>query len=388
MATVKAFRGIFPREGIAADFTLDLENLTYSNVKTLAKEKSPSFAKLLVPPVDKKAPKHLRKGISFKLIDESFKAFLDEGILIEDKGDSFYYIEIQNDSRTFRGIWTLTSVQDYLDGAIKRHEAVDLRREMGLVDYISNSGIDANPVLLVYPRSELLIDLSKKVALNSPFLAFLKGGLEYKLWRFPAALESELVSAFKDIGNCYVGDGHHRLEAVKENSLKIRKTLFFNSVYISSPDIEILGFNRLIKSEMNISIDLMMTKLEANFRLSHRNSLVIPARKGSFGVYYKKHCYELECSAENSNLDVNILHYEILSILFGRDTYEIEYMSQKIPVEEQIEKAEDSKNGLLFFLFPVTVTELIKVADSGNLMPPKSTYVLPKFLSGLLINRI
>jgi uncharacterized protein (DUF1015 family) len=150
MPKIKPFRGIHPSQSKAAEVVTNLENLSISDAKVIRQGNPYSFVNMLVPNLDNLFLMGSKNELAFKKINENFEDFLEKGIFIRDSDPSIYVYQVKRSGLTQTGIWTITSIDDYLNNVIKKHELTSADREQSLIDYLQQTGIDANPVLITY----------------------------------------------------------------------------------------------------------------------------------------------------------------------------------------------------------------------------------------------
>lgn len=411
MPKIKPFCGIRPNPAYAGEVVLDIENLSLEEAKIIRQENPYSYVNMLVPKLDNLFLRGSKNELAFKKINENFEDFLDKGILIRDQIPSIYIYRISRNQNSQTGIWTISSIDDYLENKIRKHEHTRPEREHVLANYMQQTGIDANPVLITYNKTEEIEFVIKEVTQSAPDLQFRKQGALHELWKMdhPERVEG-LVAGFDQVPVAYIADGHHRAAAAALLALNQRKLNpsftgeeeynFFTSVYMSLEELEIYPFYRLIRDLNGLSVDAFVAKLAANFSVLESNEIVIPDIKGSFGLYTGKQWYLLVANKYDLkgdddvifDLDVSILQdkvfNEILAITDPRNDPRISFSGAVLPIHDMITQVNDGDYAALFTLYPVTADELTRVADSNQVMPPKSTWFEPKFQAGLLIHQI
>ncbi len=411
MPRIKPFPGIHPAPQVAAKVAVQLEDLSLEGARSLRKQNPWSYINMLVPKVENPYLRGSKSELAYKAINDNFEEFLEHGILVTDREPAVYVYEQASNGQLFRGIWTITSIDDYLDNTIRKHEHTREEREQNLVEYIRQTGIDANPVLITYPGSPVADRMIQQAIATVPVLDFALDDVRHRLW---AVTDREsvdaLVADFAQLGTTYIADGHHRAAAACTYGIQRRKLNlkhhgreeynYFSSVYMSFDQLEIHAFHRLVMA-IDLDVEAFLTALRVSFQVTRltEGEAFVPDEAGVFGLYLASAWYRLEAAAEQINdpdpvnsLDVSILQRLVLGPLLGiadpRADERLHVMGGRTPVSELVAAVDKGTFSLAFTLFPTTIGQLVRVADSGEVMPPKSTWFEPKFSSGLLIHRM
>ncbi|HEY1061935.1 MAG TPA: DUF1015 domain-containing protein [Daejeonella sp.] len=409
MPKIKPFRGIHPGKNFAGKVVLNLENLSLSEAKLIRQENPYSYVNMLVPKLDNFFLLGSRNELTFKKINENFEEFLDEGILVKDPLPSIYVYQINREGHSQVGIWTTTSIDDYLNNVVRKHELTRADREQSLIDYLQQTGIDANPVLITYKYVPEIERILQETILKEPDITYTKENSDHKLWIIDQkAVIMSLIKAFASLPSSYIADGHHRAAAASLYGIQRRKLNlkhkgdeeynFFTSVYMSTDQLKIYGFNRLVKDLKGHSVSEFLEKLKTDFNITDSDKVVLPTEMHAFGMYLDKKWFLLEFKHELNikspleELDVSILQNYIFSGILNisdpRTDPAIDFMPGPLPIRDLIHKVDQKEFALAFTLFPTSIDQLIRVADEGEVMPPKSTWFEPKFDVGLLIHHI
>lgn len=410
MPKIKPFNGIKPNPVNAGNVVLDIENLSLQEAKIIRQDNPYSYVNMLVPKLDNVFLRGSKNELAFKKINENFEEFLEKGVLIRDSKPSIYVYRVTRDGITQTGIWTVTSIDDYLSNKIKKHELTRPERETVLIDYLQQTGIDANPVLITYGTVPAINEVISTVCQAQPDLSFSKTGALHQLWKTDETSKiGTLVTEFANISSVYLADGHHRAAAASLLALKQRKLNpnytsdeefnFFTSVYMAFDQLIIYPFHRLVKNLKGNSTTSFINELNKYFKVEHSLDIVAPDKLHHFGMYMGGIWYKLTANTfllagcdPVSILDVSILQNHIfkaiLNIQEPRTDPVISFAGGILPIEDLVEMVDQGKEKVLFTLFPTSIDQLVKVADQGGLMPPKSTWFEPKFQVGLLIHKI
>ena len=410
MPKIKPFRGIHPSQSSVEKVVVNLENLSISEAKLIRQENPYSYVNMLVPKLDNIFLMGSKNELAFKKINENFEDFLDKGIFIQDEKASIYIYQVSREGIIQTGIWTVTSIDDYLNNVVKKHELTNAAREQSLIDYIQQTGIDANPVLITYKPVSSIDNIICNVTESQADISFSKDGTEHRLWK----IDDEktlfiLVDEFSKLSSTYIADGHHRAAATSLLGIQRRKLNlkhkgdeeynFFTSIYMSTDQLKVYGFNRLFKDLNGLSEDEVISLISQHFDITQSLNVVQPTNNHVFGMYLAGNWYQLSAKDEIttssnplSKLDVSILQDYILSPIFQvknpRTDPRINYKGGLLPINDLITLVDSGEYAIAFTLYPTGIEQLMEVADAGEVMPPKSTWFEPKFDVGLLIHQI
>ena len=339
----------------------------------------------------------------FKGVANKFQDFKNNNVFIEDEIPAFYLYEIKTKNDLFTGIIAGTSVEDYKKDVIKKHEdTLQYRVEM-FKDYLHQTRFNTEPVLITYPDSVELntwILLKKK---NRAVYEFSTTNKEkHTLWKIDTQSDIDwLENHFEEIPNLYIADGHHRSASAEllyeqDQHLGNPNLNYFMSFLIAESNVKIYEFNRIIRDLNGYTKEAFLEKLKENFEIeSKEQELWKPQNKKEFGMYLDEKFYALifkhkeQREGIKQKLDAQILYDTVLQPLLGigdlRNDERIDYISGKQSVTAIKEKVDDGEFAVGFMLYPSNINEIKAFADNNLIMPPKSTYIEPKFRSGLVV---
>lgn len=339
----------------------------------------------------------------FKGVANKFQDFKNNDVFIEDEIPAFYLYEIKTKNDLFTGIIAGTSVDDYKKDVIKKHEdTLQYRVEM-FKDYLHQTRFNTEPVLITYPDSVELntwILLKKK---NRAVYEFSTTNKEkHTLWKIDTQSDIDwLENHFEEIPNLYIADGHHRSASAEllyeqDQHLGNPNLNYFMSFLIAESNVKIYEFNRIIRDLNGYTKEDFLEKLKENFEIeSKEQELWKPQNKKEFGMYLDEKFYALifkhkeKREGIKQKLDAQILYDTVLQPLLGigdlRNDERIDYISGKQSVTAIKEKVDDGEFAVGFMLYPSNINEIKAFADNNLIMPPKSTYIEPKFRSGLVV---
>lgn len=340
----------------------------------------------------------------FKAVANKYQDFKHDQILIEEEHPVFYLYEIQSKGQTFTGIIAGTSVKDYQNNVIKKHEDTLQYRVELFKDYLHQTNFNTEPVLITYPDSveiNTFIALRKK---SKPIYEYSTTNKEkHTLWKIDTQSEIDwLQEHFENIPNLYIADGHHRSASAEllfeqDKHLGNENLNYFMSFLIAESNVKIYEFNRLIRDLNGLSKDDFIKKLSEHFVIIAKDQEIWkPQNKFEFGMYLDGSFYALFYKKENhqqasilDNLDSQILYDKVLFPLLGiedlRNDERIDYIPGKQSISVIKDLIDEGEFEVGFMLYPSDINEIKALADNDLIMPPKSTYIEPKFRSGLVV---
>ena len=355
---------------------------------------NPAFANVQKISLDKRF-----KGVALKYQD-----FKNEHIFVQEESPVFYVYDIESKKQKFTGIIAGTSVEDYKKGVIKKHEDTLQYRVELFKDYLHQTRFNTEPVLITYPDSVELntwIQIKKQ---SEPLYSFTTTNKEkHTIWKIDTQSDINwLTTHFEHIPNLYIADGHHRSASAEllyeeDKHLKNENLRYFMSFLIPESNVKIYEYNRIIRDLNGFSKEEFIKKLEDNFIIKNKEQeLWKPQDKFEFGMYLDGNFYALLYRFNNNDknqvlntLDAQILYDKVLYPILGiedlRNDERIDYISGKQPITAIKEVVDEGEFEVGFMLYPSNINEIKAFADNDLIMPPKSTYIEPKFRSGLVI---
>lgn len=322
-----------------------------------------------------------------------------------------YYIYRQRMGNIVQtGIVGCASVDDYLNNVIKKHEHTRADKEEDRIRHVDTCDANTGPIFLSYRSNDNVKSVIEKYTDKEAEYDFVsEGDVENTVWVVSCEEDIKALSqAFSLIPSLYIADGHHRAASAVKVALKRREQCdsfkgdeefnFFLAVAFCADDLEIMDYNRLIKDKNGLTSCELLGRLSEYFEISESETAVKPHSRHSFGFYCDRKWYSLTlkkglCDESNvlESLDVSILQKYVISGIFGisdpRTDKRIDFVGGIRGLKE-LERRCSEDMELAFSMYPTSMEELMLIADSGQVMPPKSTWFEPKLLSGLFIHKL
>lgn len=337
---------------------------------------------------------------------------IEEGLYIQEKAPAIYIYQQIMDGRGQKGIVCCTSVDDYINNIIKKHERTRLLKEIDRVNHVDICNANTGPIFLTYRNNNEISSIVEEWTKKEPVYDFIsEDGNGHRVWIIDDNIVIEkLVKLFKSIKYLYIADGHHRSASAVKVALKRRKQLgkytgneefnYFLSIIYPDTELKVFDYNRTVKDLNGLSEEEFFSKVEESFYLSksESNKPVSPKNKHEFGMYMNKQWFILRAkdgSFDESNpidsLDVSILQNNLLNPILGisdpTKSERIEFIGGIRGLKE-LENRADNDMKVSFSMYATTIDDIMNVADSGKIMPPKSTWFEPKPRSGIFIHKL
>lgn len=342
----------------------------------------------------------------FKMVYNKLNDFKKEGVFIKEEQPVFYIYQIKKKNHSFTGILAGTSLEDYQENIIKKHEDTLEYRVQVFKEYLHFSRFNAEPVLMMYPEQEDINRWIEKIKQNDPIYDFSTVIKErHTLWKVDQPEDIQwVIDRFDQVNELYIADGHHRSASAhilmqEDNGGNNVNLKHFMSFLIAESNIKIYEYNRIIHDLNNHSKEEFLAKLQEKFIVENKEQqLWKPTQKMEFGMYFDGNFYALKlkearkCDDLLQQLDAQILYDEVLHPILGLDDLRNDARIDYVPGSESIvtikEMVDDGEYEVGFMLYPTNVQEIKTLADNDLIMPPKSTYIEPKFMNGLIIYEI
>lgn len=409
MADVKPFRAIRPtKEKVAFVVSRSYEEYSQKELNASLKFNPFSFLHIINPGF--KFDKKVTGSKRFALVRNRYLEFLEEGILKKDQLPGYYLYEINSPDFKSYGLYCATSVADYRNGTIKKHEDTIKRREALFADYLKTVRFNAEPVLMTYEENARIKNLLESQKNRSPDYHFTTTDrVTHKLWVISeTGISKQIQQEFRKVNKLYIADGHHRSASSdllcnlleNEEVAKEKASSYFMSYLIPESQIKIYEFNRMIKDLNGLDKEEFLIHLDTFYRIENKGTMLYsPSRKNHFSMYLEGDFYALYLRKKVYNftdalsrLDTQILYKTILQPVLGienlRNDKRISYGYGKHNTIRMKDEIDSGNFKVGFSMMPVTMEEIKEIGDADLVMPPKSTYIEPKLRSGLAIYEI
>jgi len=408
MSLIRPFAGLRPAPGRAADVLAppyDVLNTEEARVRAAGRPWSflhISKPEIDLPPgTDQYSPEVYAKG------KENFAHQITEGVLVRDPQPCYYLYRLVMGAHTQTGIVAAASVPDYDSNRIRKHEFTRPDKEDDRVRQIDALNAQTGPVFLTYKHNAGIDALVARVANGAPEVdVTAEDGVRHALWvlREPADIEM-ITRTFEAMDNLYIADGHHR-SAAASRVAATRKVAnpehtgneaynYFLAVIFPDDQMQILDYNRVVKDLNGHSVEELVTEIAEAFTVEPEKAAVKPSRAGEFGMYLDGRWYRLHIDPEFipdedpvKRLDVSLLQDNLLGPILAigdqRHDKRIDFVGGIRGLQELERRVDSGEMACAFSIFPTSMADLMRVADAGEVMPPKSTWFEPKLADGLV----
>lgn len=413
MAKVKPFRGVRPpKEYVEKVASKPYDVLSSEEARAEAGDNEMCLYHIIKPEIDfepgtgEHEPKVYDKAV------ENFKKFQDKGWLVQDTQECYYIYAQTMDGRTQYGFVVGASVEDYLTGRIKKHELTRREKEADRMHHIEINNANIEPVFLAFPDNSTLEDIIDRTAQTTPEYDFVsEDGIGHTLWVIKdEETINTITKEFAEIPYLYIADGHHRTAAaahVGEEKAKAdpnhngtEEYNYLLAVCFPQSHLKVMDYNRVVVDLNGNSEDQFIEKLADKFIVEEKGTEIYkPAKLHNFSLYLGGKWYSLtakEGTYDDNDpigvLDVTISSDYILRDILGitdlRTDKRIDFVGGIRGLGELKQRVDSGEMKMALALYPVTMKQIIDIADSGKIMPPKATWFEPKLRSGLIIHKL
>ncbi|MBN2728548.1 MAG: DUF1015 domain-containing protein [Bacteroidales bacterium] len=414
MAILKAFRGLRPPKEIAKQLaSRPYDVLNSKEARKEADGNEYSLLHIIKPEIDLPEGMDEHAPEVYQKAQSNFNAFREKGWLVQDEEEHIYIYAQTMNGKTQYGIVGCAGVDDYLNNVIKKHELTRHEKEEDRMKHVRITNANMEPVFFSYPAKpeldNLIMDYAKSNEAEYDFTA--DDGVGHHFWVIrEKEVIDKVIGLFGEIPATYVADGHHRTAAAalvgKEkrgqnpNYDGSEEFNYFLAVHFPDNQLSIIDYNRVVKDLNGNSVDELIEKLKEDFEVEKMGSEIYkPNQLHEFSMYVEGNWYKLlaKQGTYNDNDPIGVLDVTIMSSLVFdkqldikdlRTDNRIDFVGGIRGLGELVRRVDSGEMKAAFALYPVSMKQLIDIADTGNIMPPKTTWFEPKLRSGLVVHSL
>ena len=413
MAKVKPFRGVRPPRHLVEEVaSRPYDVLNSEEARREAEGNEKSLYHIIKPEIDFEPGFDEHHPAVYDKAVENFRMFQEKGWLRQDEKENYYIYAQTMDGRTQYGFVVAAWVPDYMEGRIKKHELTRRDKEEDRMKHVRCNNANIEPVFFAFPDNEALEQLIREVTAGEPEYDFTApDGFGHTLWVIDDPKQIETVTTeFEKIPALYIADGHHRSAAAAlvgnekaQNNPDHKgdeEYNYFMAVAFPASHLKIIDYNRVVRDLNGLTPAEFLDKLRENFTVEEKGTEIYkPAGLHNFALYLDGKWYSLTAKPGTYNdadpigvLDVTVSSDLILRDILGitdlRSDKRIDFVGGIRGLKELQDRVDSGEMAMALALYPVTMGQLIDIADSGNIMPPKTTWFEPKLRSGLVIHKL
>lgn len=413
MANVKPFRGIRPPKDLVERVaSRPYDVLSSDEARAEAAGNPMSLYHIIKPEIDFNDGTDEHDPVVYEQAVKNFELFKRQGWLLQDSKECYYLYAQTMDGRTQYGFVVAACVDDYLNGRIKKHELTRREKEADRMRHIQVNKANIEPVFLAFPDNSALQQVIDQVSATQPEYDFVApDGIGHTLWCVcDEQLIATITAAFNDIPYLYIADGHHRTAAAAHVGEEMahndphhtgkEEYNYLLAVCFPQSHLRVMDYNRVVKDLNGLSSAEFLDKIGVHFIIEPKGTEPYrPQRLHNFALYLPGQWYSLTAKPGTyddndpiGTLDVtvssNLILRDILNIQDLRTSHRIDFVGGIRGLGELQRRVDSGEMAAALALYPVTMQQIIDIADSGNIMPPKATWFEPKLRSGLIIHSL
>ena len=410
---VKPFRGVRPPRELVKDVaSRPYDVLNSEEARKEAEGNERSLYRIIKPEIDFLAGKDEHDADVYEKAAENFKMFCDNGWLVQDEKEHYYVYAQTMNGKTQYGLVVCAYVEDYMTGKIKKHELTRRDKEEDRMKHVRITDANIEPVFFSYPDNNKINRVVEKVIQREPEYDFVSvDGVGHHFWLIDEDNDiASITETFSQIPSLYIADGHHRSAAAAlVGAEKAKKNLdhtgneeynYFMAVCFPDSQLTIIDYNRVVRDLNGLTPNEFIQKLEKNFIVEPTGSdIERPKNLHNFSIYLDGRSFSVTAKPGTyddndpiGQLDVtissNLILDEILGIKDLRSDKRIDFVGGIRGLDELKHRVDSGEMAFAIALYPVSMKQLMDIADTGNIMPPKTTWFEPKLRSGLVIHKL
>ena len=413
MARIKPFKGVRPPRHLVEEVAsrpYDVLNSEEARIEAEGNDKS--LYHIIKPEIDFEIGFDEHDPAVYDKAVENFKKFQDNGWLVQDNKENYYIYAQTMNGRTQYGFVVGAWVPDYMEGRIKKHELTRRDKEEDRMKHVRCNNANIEPVFFAFPDNEVLEEIIRKTTAGEPEYDFVApDGFGHTLWVIDDDdTIATITKEFDKIPHLYIADGHHRSAAAalvgaekaasNPNHTGDEEYNYFMAVAFPASHLNIIDYNRVVKDLNGLTPEQFIKRLEENFTVEDKGTEIYqPNALHNFALYLDGRWYSLTAKPgtfDDSDpigvLDVTVSSDLILRDILGitdlRSDKRIDFVGGIRGLGELQKRVDSGEMAMALALYPVTMDQLINIADTGNIMPPKTTWFEPKLRSGLVIHKL
>jgi len=414
MAIIKPFKGIRPPKDLVEKVeSRPYDVLDSEEARAEAGDNEMSLYHIIKPEIDFPVGTSEYDPRVYEKAAENFKKFQDNGWLVQDEKEQYYIYAQTMNGKTQYGLVIGAYVNDYMTNVIKKHELTRRDKEEDRMKHVRVNNANIEPVFFAYPDNKVLDELVKKYTQTTPEYDFIApvDGFGHKFWIISDDADIKTVTKeFADMPSLYIADGHHRSAAAalvgaekakqNPNHKGDEEYNYFMAVAFPASQLTILDYNRVVKDLNGLTSEQFLEALKKNFEVEKKGEAEYkPQQLHEFSLYLDNNWYSLkakEGTYDNNDpigvLDVDISSRLILDEILGikdlRSDKRIDFVGGLRGLKELKRRVDNGEMRTALALYPVSMQQIMDIADSGKIMPPKATWFEPKLRSGLIIHKL
>ena len=411
MAVIRQFKAVRPTPAMAEKVAaLPYDVVNSEEARDMTAGKPYSFLHVDKAEIDLPVGIDIYSPEVYAKAKENLDNLIANGILIQDDKPMLYIYELTMEGRSQTGLVACTSIDEYINGIIKKHELTREDKEQDRIRHVDICNANTGPIFLAYRTVDKISEIINKIKKNLPLYNFTaEDGIKHRAWVIDNEDDiNNLVELFKDVPSLYIADGHHRNASAAKVGLKRRiekpdytgdeEFNYYLSVIFPSDQLKILDYNRVVIDLNGMSDEEFITKLSEKFDIKNVSGRAKPEKQYDFGMYLNKKWYMMTAKSSIitedavKGLDVSILQDNVLIPLLGigdiRTDKRIDFVGGIRGLGELEKRVDSGEMKVAFAMYPTSIEQLMTIADEDKIMPPKSTWFEPKLRSGLFIHSL
>jgi uncharacterized protein (DUF1015 family) len=412
MALIKPFKALRPKAELAAQVAaLPYDVMNSQEAKQMAAGNSLSFLHISHAEIDLPSETSLYDVAVYQKAAQNFQQLIADKVLLQDEKENLYIYALTMNGRTQIGLVACCSIEEYEQNIIKKHEFTRPEKEEDRIKHMQYLNAQTGPIFLTYRDNDSIDKIIANYTAQTPLFSFVANdGVKHQAWQISdvPAIRSLVQLFSQNVRFLYIADGHHRAASAVKTGLRKKAENphhsgyenynFFLSVLFPASQLAIMDYNRVVKDLNGNSIEVFMQKVQQHFEVKEENKPLAPQNLHEFGMFVGGKWYRLTAKPSVVStdpigvLDVTILQKFLLEPILGiedpRTDKRIDFVGGIRGLGELEKRVNSGEMAVAFSLYPVSLEQLMAIADTNNVMPPKSTWFEPKLRDGLFVHLI